>query len=199
MTATRRRVATVFYEDRLATSKPDLFGPHVLMRACVADRLGRSPWDSELKSLLEPNPRKGNGNVMKQLELNGVGLLGYGPVLALLDRDRMHTLLGLAGGCCRGAILETMRRTVPDAVEIVLLDANVETLLDACQRAFGEPVLSAKPSPEGCDGILRKAAAAGDVAVRADVLGRVPSFKRLVDKVHDWVVSVIEPVITPAS
>lgn len=171
------KVVTVLWEDqRSAIVKT--FGPHALLIACVTEELGerRDTVSSKVISV----PKKGNGNVVVALERDLIRLSDAGPVCAVFDRDNIKDLFrqGSAPSCISG-IKDRIYEKVSGSYEIVLLDRNIETLVDACCRAQEKPTLKAKPTPDQRDRILTKTAwsVAGErMAVRA----AVPSFNRLV-------------------
>jgi hypothetical protein len=180
---------TVLWEDqRPANAKR--FGPHELLVACLADEIAQA------RDTLSPRiisvPMKGNGNVLRAIQQN-LGRLGEaGPVCAVFDRDKIRDLVG--GGSaplCMSGIKRLILAEVPGEVELLLLDQNIESLVNACCRVAGVEAPIAKPRPDLRDRVLGRTAwsTSGE---RAKVRAAVPSFERLVR----WVARQLNEVPT---
>lgn len=169
---------TVLWEDQRGGVIKG-FGPHELLVSCVADELQRARDD--LKKLIVSVPRKGNGNVMHALQRELDKLRNLGPVCAVLDRDQAVNLwpAGSRPATCLSGIRAAVADLAPGGYELILLDANVETLVTACCRALGSGAPVSKPSPDERDRILARATWDAP-RVRALVRDAVPSFERLV-------------------
>ncbi len=176
----RRRRVQVLYEDERAEEEKN-YGPHMLLLACVADRVGGDRW--ALRHSIDAIPKKGDGNLEKALDEEGATLGGDGPVVAMFDNDKVRLCYGLAGGACKRDVLQTIRAQAKGTPTIVLLEENMEDLVGACCVALNRPTPRTKPKPLERDGILH--AAAADATARAKILAAVPSFERLVLAVLD--------------
>src|SRR4051812_19056564 len=82
------RPITILYEDSAADGQVKEYGPHLVVKQCVADRLQKSLWD--LKTL-EGMPRNGASNIIKDCrrvppQIGRDGRL----VVAVYDADKIH-------------------------------------------------------------------------------------------------------------
>lgn len=178
------RLVTLLWEDALqpgelprrAAEPAKHFGPGNLLAACVADHRGEpGPWS--IRRLLHHEPKKGNGNVLLACrEYDG----SDGPVIAVLDEDRVRDLLGLAGSACIREIRAEFDARCPH-VELCLLRENIESLVSAARGE--EPPLLRKPAPDERDRVLNGVAFAAVPETRSRLIAAVPSFGRLVGRV----------------
>ena len=174
---------TVLWEDSRGVETKG-FGPHVLLLACVADRLGRERRD--LEGLVKSVAKKGVGNVIKELQTNLAKLTKAGRVFAVIDRDKAREIWkpALLPADCMSAIRMRIAKAVGSSeYELVFLVQNMESLIDACDEGARTKLQRYKPTPDQRDRILGRAAWEGSPAPRASVLSACPSFKRLVDRV----------------
>lgn len=178
---TTRRLVTVLYEDA-PDGPPRNFGPHALLLACIEDRTGEDRY--ALRDRVEPVPKKSNGNVKRALENDAERLHAAGPVVAVLDDDRVKELYSLPPAALRCEVLAAIAKTASVSTTVVLLEANMETLVAATAAFCGDTPPSKKPTPRERDRILHKGAAA-EKGVRDRILARVPTFRRLVEKVEE--------------
>ena len=174
-----RRI-TVLYEDQLA-ARPNNYGPHVLMLACVADRMGGDTW--MLGKRVLAIAKKGDSKLRAALREEGAMLADGGPVVAMFDADRVRACYGLPSNACKQSVLDAIEAEASGVPVIVLLERNMEDVVAACCAASNKPFPQSKPTPQQRDAILHGAASAG-AAVRVQVLASVPSFERLVRAVH---------------
>lgn len=173
---------TVLYEDQIAV-QPTSYGPHMLVLACVADRVGGDPW--ALRARVVGIAKKGDSKLRAALRDDGGRLAKTGPLVALFDDDRVRTCFGVPKGSCKRVVLDMIAKEASGRPTIVLLERNMEDVIAACAQALGQPAPSGKPRPAERDAILLRAAAA-EVSVRASIVRAVPSFERLVRTVHAW-------------
>jgi hypothetical protein len=180
-------LATVFYEDKQAAGVNN-FGAHTLLLACVTDALGGdNHW--ALARLVEPNPRGGNSALRAALK-EVSELLGPDNAFAMFDADHVRDCYQLHASSCLRAVLDAIAAESGLAHgRIVFLQANMETLLDACCDALGRQRPETKPRPQERDDILQAVANARDRGVRDKVRHAVPSFSRLCVRVACWVQS----------
>lgn len=172
-------IVTVLWEDQRGGQIKG-FGPHALLVACVADSLGLVP--NRLKGLIESHPKKGNGNVIVALRRDLERLANSGPVVAVFDRDKIPELVNLHQPVadCRRITKERIRNLAPGNYEVVFLERNIETLIEAVCRVLGESAPEQKPRPDERDRILGRAVWASP-DVRRRIRDECPSFSRLVD------------------
>lgn len=172
-------LCTVLYEDN-AGAQPQNFGPHALLLACLADRVGRPV--RSLKGQVVGVPKKGNGNVKRALERDAEDLANRGPLFAVFDDDQVRRCYGLEKDACRPAVLAAIKGDPPKSVEVILIEENIESLIAACRQVLGRLPSSQKPKPAERDEILQEVAR-GSRDRRHAVLQRCPTFTRLVEKV----------------
>lgn len=159
--------------------------PHELLVACVTDKLGldRTAVKRQAKSVA----KKGNGNVVGEVQKNLTKLRNSGPVVVVLDHDRLAELLrrNTGGGlpACMSGQTNRLRQIAPGDYEVNFLIQNVETLTEAAAKALGREALKGKPPPDERDRLLGEAAWHRHVEVRTRIVSDVPSFARLVNKV----------------
>ena len=168
--------ATVLWEDQRGVTVKG-FGPHDLLMACVADELGPGH-----RRLADPVPLKGSGNVRKRLKRDVEKLRGHGPVVVVLDRDRVADLCVTPGADCMKGITSRLQKDAPGDYELVFLVDNTETLVAAACTALGIAAPNQKPTPDERDRYLGRAAWAPERGVRDDIRTSCPSFARLVEK-----------------
>lgn len=167
----------VLYEDKLATSKPKNFGPHVLVLACVADQ---TQCERELLSRhVDGLPRKGVGKLLADCAMPLL-LDAYAHVLAVVDDDKVRDHLRLPRTACKTQVREAME--AGPCLHAVLLVRNLETVLDSATSVLGRRPLARKPTPLERDGILLHLAYQGLPEQRIQLLEQVPSLKYLVTK-----------------
>ncbi len=174
-------IVSVFYEDQRGHQVRD-FGPHALLVQCLADRTGRSP--NRIEGLVAAIPTKGNSKLLSQLSGPGHRALDRGPVYAVFDDDRVRDLVRLPPAACKSEVLAQVRRQAGADIDIVLLQANVETLVRACFDALNEPAPDSLHSHPVRDRILNRMAWTGSPDQRRRMLEACPSFERLVTRVQ---------------
>ena len=186
------RKVVVLYEDQVGGVVTD-YGPHVLVKQCVCDRLKLDPWS--LKTIAAV-PRNGNGNVYKDCASQPPKIGRDGSfVVAVYDYDHVRDMkqLGLPRAACKRDTREALLKACPwrERLVVVFLDRNIETIIEAIcacdptlatedqrRRALVNKDLNAR------DIILRAASAPtpARLALRNCVFQRVPSLQYLVDK-----------------
>lgn len=176
-----RRLITVLYEDQLA-AQPNNYGPHMLVLACVADRIGSEPWG--LRQQVRAIPKKGDSKLRDALRDEGALLARCGPLLVMFDADRVRACYGLPSHACKRSVLDKIHGEATGKPILILLERNMEDVVDACCKALQQPSPQRKPTPPERDAILHKTVAASRHA-RDEVLQSVPSFARLVRAVHE--------------
>lgn len=175
-------IVTILWEDQRGVTTKG-YGPTALLVACLADTLGLER--KEIDNKLSGVPKKGAGNVNKTICNDGARILDAGPLLAVIDRDKVFDHLRQpkpATNCMqpvRQAILDQAQGLV---CEIVFLIDNMESLLSTCCLALGKEALGSKPTPDERDSILSQVAWSTP-KVRNQVKNGCPSFARLVDRV----------------
>jgi hypothetical protein len=153
----------------------------MLLLACVADRVKGDRFS--LLRRVVPIASGGYGNVRRKLREDGDALASRGPLVAMLDNDKIRVLYGLAQSAPPAEVERVILAEAQDSPTIVLLIENMEDLVAACCAALKRPIPAKKPAPEERDKHLQAAANDSDL-IRAQVLDTVPSFKALVDVVE---------------
>lgn len=178
----------VLYEDELSPSSPKNFGLHVLVLACVADRLGR---DRSTLTHVTAYACKGIGRLLRRCEDPDL-LDGYARVIALCDDDEVRPHLKLPASACKVVVTAAVRRHCKDAQRLqpVLLVANLETVLDAIAEICGQLRLSGKPRPTERERILLSFVYRATPEQLRELMERVASFGYLVDKLAGAVVEL---------
>lgn len=181
----------VLYEDS-SDGAGAAYGLHELVRALVAERVGVDVY--ALNTLLRGWPRNGNGNVLRERDIDRLAAKSH--VVLVLDRDKVHRLdtgLQATMGFCKTRDV-LMKNRVPlsaqSRVEIVLLNQNTESVIEAvrsCGLSISQQSYEAAVRHKDLnerDRILAKAALdRGAAGVRKCVLGAMPSLDYLVGKV----------------
>jgi hypothetical protein len=177
-------IVWLLWEDQ-SGSAPKGFGPHSLLLNCLSDDLGEERW--KLEASVRSSARKGNNKLLNSLKQDLERLRDDGFVVAVFDRDKAHLLRGKAHETarCRSALLATIKSEAPGDYQVILLEDNAETLVQACLLALGESAPEKKPTRDERDGYLR--AVAGRPDLRTKVRNEIPSFDRLVLKVGELV------------
>jgi len=172
-------IVTVLWEDQRGAQVKG-FGPHELLISCLVDELGH-PRDSVARAV-ECHPKKGHGKVLRALRLDFPKLKRLGPVLAVVDRDKIKDLLSQPVTDCMSGISKRFREAAPGDYELIFMIDNVETLIVSACRALGESEPTRKPTPDERDRILAKAVW-GERAHRARIRSTCPSFDRVVRRI----------------
>ncbi len=185
------RPITIFYEDSAAPGSVAGYGPHVLVRQCVADDLGVATWQL---SHLESIPRRGNQHIRAECRENPSRFVRDGRwAFAVYDGDRLATLLGQRGDACKTALKSALLSECKwrEQLRIVVLERNLESLLRVVLKCAPEAAdertralaLERKSLAER-DVILKCAAGAGAEGrrVRDCVRQAMPSFDYLIRK-----------------
>lgn len=173
---------SIIWEDRLGVETKS-FGPHEVLISGVALETGAPR--KELAKLLQPVPKKGNGNVKRALASDYTKLGRLGPVIAVLDRDKAHQLWTDVPRCISG-IKERCRTDAPGEYDLILVEDNTESILDAIRRVSPTTPLSddgAKPTPEERDQICNRFAWDPDQRRFEELYEVCPSFRYLVKRV----------------
>lgn len=176
---------TILWEDQRGGQLKG-FGPGELLVSCVADELETDR--ARISKHVSSYPKKGNGNVRRALRQDLGLLIKHGPVIAVIDRDKVSELLNTLPSTplgCNGALVKQFRAVTAGNYELVLLVENVETLVDAVVGALGADRPTTKPTPDERDRMLGRAAWSPSRSIRDDIRGTCPSFDRVVKKVAD--------------
>jgi hypothetical protein len=150
-----------------------------LLLACVADDLGVHP--GSLHRDVRSIPRNGNANVRKALQNDLRHLRKIGPVIAIVDWDKIADLWRHAvprPAACKQGITARFREEAAGDYHLIFLDRNVETLVALACEGLGHHGPPPK-SHDARDAVLAKASWAPP-SVRQHVRGRCPSFERIV-------------------
>lgn len=170
----------VFYEDQ-AAGEINQFGPHLLLCACVADRLGTlTIWD--VRRLVDGQPKKGADNLLAACRRHAKRSRNE-LVFAMFDADKAHLCLKTPKAPLDDlrAALEAEIRS--PKVRPFLLADSVETLVEASARCLEPPIEGPiRKRHNERDNILARAATASR-SVRDCVSRTVPSFAALIEAV----------------
>jgi hypothetical protein len=177
-------LVTVLWEDQRG-EQARRFGPHDLLLSSIADDLSASTSEqpqnrTKLSKHIIAVPKRGDSNVRKALQKNLQNFRG--PVIAVMDRDKVHRLWSdkqpPPSNCIQG-ISQQLRLDAPGKYDLVFLMQNAEDLLDATLAALGKTPLVDKPNPDSRDNMLGPAVW-GDTRIRTAIRQSCPSFDRLV-------------------
>ncbi len=175
-------IITVLYEDESAPNS-NKFGPHTLLLKCIEDDVGKD--DKEIGWHIISKPKKGNGNVKKELTSNYKKLSDAGGLCAVFDYDKVHECFSIGKNECKSSVQEKNRTaTNCNNFTTIFLVENTETLLNACCEAVGIPHPLSKPNPEERDKICHKVAFS-EKSIRDKVRELMPSFDYLVLKIKE--------------
>lgn len=175
-------IVTVLWEDERGGA-PQGFGPHELLLSCLADDLGspRAWLHERVKSI----PKKGRDNLRKALQHEFRRLERFGPVLAVIDKDKARDLWkgrALPPPACMSGMTARLHEDAPGGYDVVFLERNVDTLVNVACEAMGQPIPTSKEKPNRRDQLLLPAAWAA-FPVRQMIRASCPSFDRLVNRV----------------
>lgn len=171
----------VFYEDQ-AAGKVNEFGPHLLLCACVADRLDGKSFH-HVRQLLDGQPKKSDGKLLAACKQHAE-LDADEVVFALFDADKLHVRLKIPK-----APLHEMRTLLEKEIRSAkvrpfLLEDRLETLVDATAGCLDPTHEGPVPKRHYTrDKLLARAAYSPDRGARDCVTQSVPSFAALVDAV----------------
>ena len=181
----------VLYEDSAAI-RPEDFGPHRLLVACVHDNIDGDIL-SPRKSPLQGRPLNGDGKVYKACmeDLEDIASRGQ-KVIAVIDGDKAARLAGLSKDAKECDIKKKLLETFgnPGNLEVAIIYKNIESLIEAakeCDDTIGlEHVRNALnkvargKGRNSRDIILKGIATSSKKAIRDCVMEKVVSFKNLV-------------------
>ena len=196
MSGSERQVVLLLEDSLQKGVAPHNHGPSLLIKSLLTDRLVEdgvfSYWDPNLlRDQLVIYPRKGDTKLRKDCcePKRYERFSSQGQVVVMVDRDKLHRLVGLSFGACRVELREQFLEGCPqpDEVEFVLLEDNMETILravadllevsdDVRERAVKQKKLNER------DALLIKLYDYGQGALRDRLLIAVPSLGRLIDK-----------------
>ncbi|HSO00830.1 MAG TPA: hypothetical protein VLS89_21210 [Candidatus Nanopelagicales bacterium] len=180
---------TVLYEDSAADGSLKEYGPHLLVRQCVADRLGVESWTLRQ---LEGMPRRGASKLRNDCRRipPQVGRDGR-VIVAVYDADKIHRDVQLPATACKAQMKEILAAECAwrERLVIVFLEKNLETVLSAIRACSSQLVAEetwqravSRKDRNARDIILKEAARPPNRPLRELVLQRVPSLGYLVGK-----------------
>lgn len=169
----------VFYEDEAAAEIKG-FGAHLLLCACVADRIGsKTVWD--VQRILDGQPKKGDSKLLAACKRHAERDVDE-VVFAVFDTDKLHLCLQISWRPIDELRIALEAAISSPKVRPFLLDRNLETLVEASAGCLEPPSKIPKKRHNERDMVLRKAATASR-SVRDCVTRGVPSFAALADAV----------------
>jgi hypothetical protein len=169
---------TVLWEDsRHGVSKG--FGPHELLLSCLVDELDIDR--DHLKPRVDSQPKNGNASLRKALQKDLRRISKSGPVVAVLDKDKIHDLWPPSPPRpdCISGITARFRQDAQGDYDLVLIE-NIEALIEAACDVIGHDV-----PPKGHDARDRLLARVAweTPQTRHAIRDRCPSFARIVTRV----------------
>lgn len=177
----------LYYED---SGAPEHFALHDLVLSCIADRIGDPTIHYRtLKTIFAANPRNGRDPLLRACREDASGLPGgYWGGVGVVDGDEIHVPLGLGPRACKREVRSAFEnRFGHSRTALFVIDSNTETILEAAAEELPGTAALLQRAVRGKkraqrDQILFRAAGAPDRRVRDGILSRVPSLRRLVDK-----------------
>jgi hypothetical protein len=135
-------LATVLYEDKMQSGVGGQYPLHDLVMRMVEDEINGETW--RLHPLVDKNPRKGVGNILKDVKERTSLLARAGGLYVLVDRDVIATHLGLPNGAPDANVIAAFKRRsdAPDKLHPFLLYPNLEGML----RSIGDCAPSLLPA-----------------------------------------------------
>ena len=177
-------VAFILYEDQRGPVTG--FGLHKLVLACIADDLNVE-WYT-LEKIVEGRPMKGVSKVLQSCyrEVRRIALRGQ-RVFALIDNDHVRDHLpGLDARADEPSVVRAIKDNSDASaqLEVVLLDKNTETVLEAaqlCDPALPDDAIRAalRKHPAQRDRIFHQVAR-GSRSVRMCIRTKIPALEQLV-------------------
>jgi len=130
-------LATVLYEDSMSTGPGGSYPLHDLVVRLVEDEINGQTW--QLMKLVDKNPRKGIGNVFRDLKRTSL-IAGVGMLFLLIDSDKTAEQLGLASDASEDEVIAALREKsdAPERVEVFFLRENMEDLMDSIRQCAPE-------------------------------------------------------------
>lgn len=169
----------VFYEDQRASETKE-FGAHLLLCACVADRMGsKTQWD--IQRVLDGQPKKSDSKLLAACKRHAERDLDE-VVFALFDSDKLNKCLKIPWCPIDELRIALETKVGSPKVRPFLLERNLETLVAASAGCLESPSQIPRKRHNERDMMLRRAATSGR-SVRDCILRTVPSFAALVDAV----------------
>ena len=180
----------VLYEDKRVQAKG--YGPHELVKACVLDVVDQDDQGDRAALManlsIEARPLKGSGNIYTSCRNVSLIAPRGQPVVAVLDRDRVHDLLGLPKPISQQQVEKRLKdeSDAPAQLHVCLLEENLESVIEAikvCAPGQNADILARAldKEPNAQDVLLRRVAHAPTRAIRECILQRVPSLKAIVE------------------
>jgi hypothetical protein len=171
----------ILYEDQRGPTNG--FGLHELVVSCVADHTGKARW--AVKALLIAVPKKGDTKLLRACREEAAGFAPRGEaIFALFDNDKIRSTLKLDADLCRSRTVASILEGGSCAVDVVLLQRNLESVISAVGGCLGLDVTDALSKDLNARDIaLNKAAFHAQRSIRDCVLGGVEDLKRLVTRV----------------
>jgi hypothetical protein len=159
------RPVTILYEDQALEGEVKNYGPHMLVRQLVCDRLSVNYW--ELKQL-EGVPKKGASKLRAECcsirpKFGRDGRF----VFAVYDADKVREQVKLPTTACKPQVKRVLQGESPlgDKLIVVLLEINMETVIEAIFAC--DPTI---PPEQRTDAVRRKSLNARDILLKRAAL-----------------------------
>lgn len=123
-------LATVLYEDSMSAGPGGSYPLHDLVMRLVEDEINGQTW--QLLKLVDKNPRKGIGNVFRDLKRTSL-IAGSGVLFLLIDSDKTAEQLGLGHDASEDEVIAALRERSdsPEQLEVFFLQENMEDLMES--------------------------------------------------------------------
>lgn len=178
-------LAVILYEDERGPQRE--FGLHMLILACVADDLGRDPY--EIKKWFEPRPMNGVNKVLESCRRDVRRIAARGErVFALIDDDHVREHVpGMDARADAPAVEAAIKASsnAPEQLEVILLHKNTESVVEAAKLC--DPSLPDTTVREALrkdrvqrDRIFHRVAL-GAREFRTCIRGKIPAIEKLVE------------------
>lgn len=179
---------TILYEDQLNKStRPEEFGPHLLLIACVWDEIDGKHHELA-KAMKDCRPMKGSSKLLGTCKKDIEDITRDGRnALAVFDRDRAAHLLHLPRESSDEDIISSIMEAcgLPERLYVLLLEENIESLIRAageCDRSISREKIAkalCKKMNER-DLVFRAVFKQDKRDIRNCILEEVPSFREIV-------------------
>jgi len=179
---------TILYEDQLNKStRPDEFGPHLLLIACVWDEIDGA-YHELAKAMKDCRPMKGSSKLLSTCKEDIEDIIGDGRnAVAVFDRDRATELLNLHRESTDEEIIRSIMEAcgVPGRLHVLLLGENIESLLRAagkCDRSISQGRIeeALRKRLNARDLVFRAVSKQDKRDIRNCIQEEVPSFREIV-------------------
>jgi hypothetical protein len=184
----------ILYEDQRGPTRE--LGLHKLVEACVFDLV-----DGQrhlLARALDGRQSNGDAKLLRvcRQDVGDISPKGH-PVVALFDNDRVRRLLGLSHQAERATVIAKIKEDccAPAQLTVFLLEEKMESVVEAagqCDPSTARHFLAEalRKNLAARDIVLKEACRGDKQAVRACILGKVPSLRPLIEQCARWLLAL---------